>query len=147
MSALHRWLESRQPPLPSSPSGLVPSWVSPVRPKRRTLTDSMVKGSRMVTIILLSLYFAHDPAQVLANADCIGMLRPKNFLTDAERSPAKGLRLCIATLNKAEFGQVVEFFGDSRMLGSIRFLSKSEGSLPETLGLLIISLLKKEPCQ
>src|SRR5437660_2677365 len=147
MSVLHSWPGSRPGQLPSSPSGLVPYWVSPARPKRRTLTDSIVKGSRMVTIILLPLYFAHDPAQVLANGDCIGMLRPQNFLTDTERPPAIGLRLCIATLNNAEFGQIVEFFGDSGMLGSIRFLSKSEGSLPEQLGLLIISLLKREPCQ
>src|SRR5207248_11592727 len=99
MSALHRWLGSRQPPLPSSPSGLVPSWVSPARPKRRTLTDSIVDGSRMLTMILLPLHFAHDPAQMFANGACIGMLWPKDFLTDTERPPAVGLRLCIATLN------------------------------------------------
>src|SRR5947209_258648 len=104
MSALHRWLESRQPPLPSSPSGLVPYWVSPVRPKRRTLTDSMVKGSRTVIITLLPLYFAHDPFQVLAIGNRIGMFRPKSFLNDAECPLAKGLRLCIATLGKGEFG-------------------------------------------
>jgi len=85
---------------------------------------------------------------VLANSDGIGMLWPQNFLTDAERPPAKGLRLCIATLNNAEFGQIVEFFGGSGMLGSICFLSKSEGSLPEQAELLWKrSLLKSEPCQ
>ncbi len=38
----------------------------------------------MVVTILLHLYFAQDPGQVLVIGDCIRMLRPKSFLTDAD---------------------------------------------------------------
>ncbi|HLX59506.1 MAG TPA: hypothetical protein VKR83_21010 [Ktedonobacteraceae bacterium] len=62
----------------------------------------------MITIILLLLYFAHDAGQVLAIDDRFRMLRPEYVLTDAERSLAKVPRLCIATLSKGEFCQVVE---------------------------------------
>ncbi len=94
-----------------------------------------------MTIPLLYLFFAHDPAQVLAIGDRIRMLRPKYVLTDAERPPAKGLRLCIATLSKVESGQVVEPFSGCGMLRSICFLNESEGPLPKRPGPLIVPLL------
>src|SRR5258708_5944455 len=103
--------------------------------------------SRMVTIILLRLYFTQDPGQVLAIGDRIRMLRPKSFLTDADCPLAKGLRLCIPTLSNVEFGQVVESFSGCRMLRSERFFNDSKGSLPKRLGLLIVSLFIREPCQ
>src|ERR1700694_2858506 len=103
--------------------------------------------SRMMTIILLHLSFAQDPVQVLAIGDRIRMLRPQSFLTDVERPLAKGLRLCIATLSKGEFGQVVESFSSSGMLRAKRFLKESEGPLPKRLGPLIVSLFIREPCQ
>ncbi len=59
----------------------------------------------------------------------------------------KGPRLCIATLSKGEFGQVVESFSGRGMLRSKRFLEESEGSLPKRLGPLIVSLFIREPCQ
>ena len=100
----------------------------------------------MVSTILLRLFFARDPGQVFAIGDRIRMLRPKYVLTDAQCSLAQRLRLCIATLSKGEFGQVVESFSGRGMLWSKRFLNDSEGSLPERLGLLIVSLFIIEPC-
>jgi hypothetical protein len=38
----------------------------------------------MITIILLRLFFAHDPGQMLAIGDRIWMLRPRSFLTGAD---------------------------------------------------------------
>ncbi len=100
----------------------------------------------MMTIILLPRV-AHDPGQVLAIAVRIGMLRPKYFFTDTKCALAKGPRLCIATLGKGEFGQIVESFGSSGMLRSKRFLKNSEGPLPQHLGPLKVSLFISKPCQ
>lgn len=94
----------------------------------------------MVTIILLRLHFAYDPAQVRAIGDCIGMLRAKSVLTDVDCSLAQELRLCIAPLGCVEFSQVVESFSGRGMLRSERLLNESEGLLPQRLGLLIVSL-------
>ena len=94
----------------------------------------------MVTIRLLRLLFAHDPAQVLAIGDCIGMIRAKPVLTDADCSLAQGLRLNIATLGCMEFGQVVESFSGRGMLRSKRLLNESECPLPKGFGLFIVSL-------
>src|SRR4051794_36236533 len=107
----------------------------------------MRRRSRMVVTILLRLYFVYDPGQVLAIGNRIRMLRPKNFLTDAECPLAKRLRLCIMTLSNVEFGQVVESFSGSGMLRSKRFLKDSEGPLPKGLGPLMVSLFVREPCQ
>src|SRR2546421_9243820 len=107
----------------------------------------MRRRSRMATIILLRLSFAQDLRQVLANEDCIRMLRPKYFLTDAQCPLTKGLRLCITTMNKVEFGQVVESFSGSGVLRSKRFFNDCESSLPKRLGPLIASLFIREPCQ
>src|SRR6266436_8095177 len=101
----------------------------------------------MIFTILLLLSFAQDIGQVLTIGDCIRMLRPKYFLTDAERPLAKGLRLCITTLRIIEFGQIVESFSSSGMLRSKRFLKDSKGPLPKRLGPLVVSLFIREPCQ
>src|SRR2546427_5975822 len=99
----------------------------------------------MVTILLLRLFFAHDPAQVLAIGDRIRMLRPKDVLTDAQRPPAQRLGLCKTTLRNVEFGQVVESFSGRGMLQSKHFLNDRESPLPKGLGLLIVSLFIREP--
>ncbi len=93
-----------------------------------------------MTIPLLHLFFAHDPGQVLAIGDRIRMLRPKCFLTDAERPLAKRLCLGVATLRNVEFGQVVESFSGRGMLQPKRFLNDSERPLPKRFGLFIVSL-------
>ena len=101
----------------------------------------------MVTIILLPFSFAQDPGQVLAIGDRIRMLRAKYVLTDAKGPLTQGLRLCIATLFKGEFGQVVESLSCRRMLRTKRFLNDSQGSLPKHLSPLIVSLFIRELCQ
>ena len=94
----------------------------------------------MVTIPLLRLFFAHDPAQVLAIGDRIRMLRPKYVLTDAQRPLAQRFGLCKATLRNVEFSQVVESFSGRRMLQPERILNDSERPLPKHFGLFILSL-------
>ena len=93
----------------------------------------------MVITILLRLFFAHDPGQVLAIGDRIRMLRPKSFLTGADCPLTKGLCLCIVALRNGEFGQVVQESGGRRMLGPQRFFNEGEGLLPQRLGLLVLS--------
>ena len=96
----------------------------------------------MVSILLLRLSFAHDPAQVLAIGDRIRMRRPKEFLTDAQRPPAQRLGLCQATLRHGEFGQVVKSFRGRRMLQPKRLLHDRQRPLPKHFGLVIVSLFK-----
>src|SRR5579872_4430564 len=101
----------------------------------------MPRRSRQKVIIrLLRLFFAHDPAQMLANGNRIRMPRTKNLLANAECPLAKGLCLCIATLRKEELCQVVESFCSSEMLSSMGLLNNGEALLPKRFGPLIISL-------
>src|SRR4051794_40380422 len=84
MPVLHSWLGSRRTQLPSFTNLLAPGLGATARSNRRALTGSRRRRSRMMTIILLRLIFAHDPGQVLAIGNRIRVLRPKSFLTDAD---------------------------------------------------------------
>ncbi len=70
----------------------------------------------MMVIILLFLYFAQNPDQMIPIGDRIRMLRPKFVLTNVNCFLAKGLCLCIVTLSKREFCQIIEPFSGCRML-------------------------------
>src|SRR5437773_2443827 len=143
LSVLHSWLGRRRSQMTPDPTFLLaPGRESTVRSRRRVLANSRGGGGRMIfTITLPRLSFAQDPGQMLAIGDRIRMLRPKSVLTDPDCPLAKGLRLCITTLGKGEFGQVVKSFSGRGMLGSKHLFNDREGLLPQRLGLLIVSLL------
>src|SRR5258708_1994963 len=140
LPVLHSWLASRQGQLPSNPTGLAPGLGRPTASsKRSALTGSTERRNTMIITILFRLSVVQDPGQELANGDRIRIFRPEYFLTDAERPLTKRLCLCIMTLYKSEFSQVVEPFSGSGMLRSQRFLNDSKGSLPKGLGSLMVS--------